>query len=637
MSLITLDFETYYDKDYSLSKMTTEAYVRDEQFEVIGVAVQVDDGAPQWFSGTMEQTKVWLNQFAWDDAALLCHNTAFDGAILAWRFDITPKFYLDTLSMARPLHAITVGGSLHALTEHYGLGKKGTEVVMALGKRRLDFSPDELAAYAGYCRNDVALTHKLYEKLRPQIPESELVVIDLMLRMYTHPVLQIDRSMLEKHLSDIRTGKADKLKHAIKTAAAGSPDVLAEVVAARANGKKLTDLLMSNNLFAELLRTAGITPPTKTSLRTGKETWAFGKTDKEFTDLLDHEDATVQALVAARLGVKSTLEETRTLSMIGVSERGPLPILLNYYGAHTGRASGGDKMNLQNLPRGGTLRASLKAPDGHLLVACDSSQIEARMVGWQSGQDDLTAAFAAGEDIYSLFATDIYGYPVSKAEETKKERHVGKTAILGLGYGMSANKFRDTVRQAKITLDQTEAERVVNLYRRKYDRIPALWDAHKQMLNNMLAGGSGEVGVGITLKYTPDAVVLPNGMMLRYPDLRSEGREITYAVKRGRSVERVRIYGGKAVENAIQALARIVVFDQMAKAHQLCQQLRSRFGGLWQLVLTVHDEIVAVVPEEHAEKFGKFLERIMSTPPSWAPDLPVACEYAIGKSYADCK
>ena len=102
MQILTIDFETFYDRDFSLSKMTTEEYVRDPRFEVIGIGVKVNNGETEWASGTHEQLKQWLqNSFKWSDAFVLAHNTLFDGAILSWRFGVNPRGWLDTLCMGR--------------------------------------------------------------------------------------------------------------------------------------------------------------------------------------------------------------------------------------------------------------------------------------------------------------------------------------------------------------------------------------------------------------------------------------------------------------------------------------------------------------------------------------------------------
>jgi DNA polymerase I-like protein with 3'-5' exonuclease and polymerase domains len=613
--VITIDFETYYDKEFSLSKITTEEYIRSEQFEVIGVAAKVDDQQTQWCTGSKEQIAKFLHDLDLPSHDVLAHHMAFDGAILAWQFGIRPKYYLDTLSMARPLTGLTVGGSLAALAKKFELGAKGTEVVNALGKRREDFSPQEIFAYGTYCMNDVNLTYELFKILKPHSTTKELYIIDLMLRMYIDPVLELDKEKLTHHLSNVQTKKEELMRR------------ISDAI-----GK---DDLMSNMKFADVLKKLGVEPPMKVSLRTNKMAYAFGKTDYEFKALLEHEDPRVQAVVAARLGIKSTLEETRTISFLGIADRGALPIMLNYYGAHTGRASGGDKMNLQNLPRGGTLRKSIKAPEGHVVIAVDSAQIEARVVAWLAGQDDLVEDFRNGVDIYSKFASDVYERPIDKSVD-KVERFVGKTCILGLGYGMGKDKFKSTLKigmaGVSVDLPLEDAERIVRLYRQKYERITSLWSDADKALPAIANGFDYEFGATIALRATPEGIRLPNDMLVRYPGLHKTNEGFVYTTKRGS----IKIYGGKVVENVVQALARIVVFDQMAKIDQEFRK-RDSADTRFKVALTVHDEVVAVVPEDQAQRSLDFMIRVMSTPPQWAQGLPVACEGDFALTYGDCK
>jgi DNA polymerase I-like protein with 3'-5' exonuclease and polymerase domains len=613
--VITIDFETYYDKEFSLSKITTEEYIRSEQFEVIGVAAKVDDQQTQWCTGSKEQIAKFLHDLDLPSHDVLAHHMAFDGAILAWQFGIRPKYYLDTLSMARPLTGLTVGGSLAALAKKFELGAKGTEVVNALGKRREDFSPQEIFAYGTYCMNDVNLTYELFKILKPHSTTKELYIIDLMLRMYIDPVLELDKEKLTHHLSNVQTKKEELMRR------------ISDAI-----GK---DDLMSNMKFADVLKKLGVDPPMKVSLRTNKMAYAFGKTDYEFKALLEHEDPRVQAVVSARLGIKSTLEETRTISFLGIADRGALPIMLNYYGAHTGRASGGDKMNLQNLPRGGTLRKSIKAPEGHVVIAVDSAQIEARVVAWLAGQDDLVEDFRNGVDIYSKFASDVYERPIDKSVD-KVERFVGKTCILGLGYGMGKDKFKSTLKigmaGVSVDLPLEDAERIVKLYRQKYERITSLWSDADKALPAIANGFDYEFGATIALCATPEGIRLPNDMLVRYPGLHKTNEGFVYTTKRGS----IKIYGGKVVENVVQALARIVVFDQMAKIDQEFRK-RDSADTRFKVALTVHDEVVAVVPEDQAQRSLDFMIKVMSTPPQWAQGLPVACEGDFALTYGDCK
>jgi len=411
MNLITVDFETFYSKEFSLSKMTTEEYVRSDQFEVIGLAIKVNDEPTQWASGTHEQIKKWLHTFDWANSMVLAHNTMFDGAILSWLFDVHPRVWADTLCMGRAIHGVEVGGSLKALTERYGLGEKGTEVLNALGKRRADFNEEELSRYGDYCVNDVELTYKLFKKMSRGFPKQELKLIDLTLRMFIDPILELNLPLLEAHLQAVKDRKDDLLEDA---------------------GVSKDDL-MSNPKFAELLKDLGVEPPVKISPTTGKETLALAKSDEGFKALADHDDDRVQSLVAARLGTKSTLEETRTQRFIDIAKRGKLPVPVRYYAAHTGRWGGDDKINMQNLPSRGPnakkLKQSIIAPKGFKIIDADSAQIEARVLAWLAGQDDLVEAFSEGKDVYKKMASAIYGVP--EDEITKDQRFVGKTTILG--------------------------------------------------------------------------------------------------------------------------------------------------------------------------------------------------------------
>jgi DNA polymerase I-like protein with 3'-5' exonuclease and polymerase domains len=412
MNLITIDFESYYSGELGFKKQTTEEYVRDDRFEVIGVAVKVNEEPARWCSGNYDETRNWLYQFDWVNSLVLAHNTKFDGAILNWLFKIKPKGWLDTLCMARAIHGVEAGGSLAKLTEQYKIGAKGTEVLDALNKRRVDFSIEQLAKYGEYCVNDAELTHKLFTIFMADgFPKSELKVIDITLNMFIDPILMLDLPLLEQHLEEVKA-KKERLLDAC----------LAD-----------KDTLMSNDKFAELLRKLGVEPPTKISARTGKEAWAFAKTDEEFKELASNPDVRVQTLIAARLGNKTTLEETRTQRFIDIAKRGALPVPIKYYAAHTGRWGGDDKINLQNLPSRGDnankLKKAILAPEGYVVIDSDSSQIEARIVAWLAGQSDLVQAFENKEDVYKIMASSIYNKPV--ADITASERFVGKTTILG--------------------------------------------------------------------------------------------------------------------------------------------------------------------------------------------------------------
>jgi DNA polymerase len=605
MQILTIDFETYYDRSYSLSKVTTEEYIRDEIFEVIGVSVKVDSEEAQWFSGNKAKTKAWLDQFDWGNAVAVAHNAVFDMAILNWQFDIRPKRIVDTLSMLRAIDGPDAGNSLAKAAERYGLGVKGNEVINALGKMRVDFTSEELGRYGEYCCNDADLTYELFKRIAVGFPAIELRLIDLTIRMFTEPVLELDKWTLTSHLVKVQNLKTQLLNKAVIT----------------------KENLMSNPKLAETLTSLGVTPPMKTSPATGKETHAFAKNDEEFKALLEHENPIVQAIVAARLGVKSTLEESRTQRFIQIAERGTLPVPLRYYAAHTGRWGGDDKVNLQNLPRKSSLKKAMLAPEGYTFIDCDSSQIEARTLAWLAGQDDLVDAFDRGEDVYKIMASRIYG--VSIDEVTDDQRFVGKTTILGCGYGMGAAKFQAQLKTFNVEMELEECERIIHVYRATYPKIPQLWQQAGRALKAMMRNATTPLGCGEVLTVCGAAgIKLPNGLSIKYPNLRRRKDketgdfELIYDTKKGRAVIPTRIYGGKAVENICQALARIIIGEQMLM-----------IARSYRVVMTVHDAVGVIAPTEKAEEARQFVEACMRIRPKWATALPLNCESKMGASY----
>lgn len=612
MRLLTVDFETYYDPEYSLSKLTTEQYIRSDAFEVIGVAVQMDAGEPEWFSGDHAAVKNWLQKFPWDESMAVAHNAAFDMAILSWIFGIKPRAIADTLSMARAIHGATMSHSLAKLAEYYNLGAKGTEVVNARGKRRLDFSSYDLMQYGEYCRNDTRLTYKLFQILLDAYPKTELKLIDQTLRMYTEPVLRLDAFALEKHLVEVQERKKELLAKI-----GGDPEAVKKHI-------------MSNPKFADTLRAYGVIPPTKISPTTGKTTYAFAKTDDGMKELLEHPDPEVQAIVAARLGIKSTLEETRTQRFMSIAQRGNLPIPLKYYAAHTARWGGWDLINLQNLPsRGadaGALKRAILAPPGYVMIDCDSSQIEARVLAWMAGQQDLVDAFRTGRDVYKIMASAIYRKPI--ADITGPERFIGKSTVLGSGYGMGARKFQLFMQVANVEMTYDEAKHIIDTYRRTYPAIPALWAQGDRALAALIDGRSapyGREGV-VQVNGFLGGVVSPNGIPLRYHELRRSRKAngdatIVYTSRTGITG----IWGGKFTENLTQHLARVIIGEQLL-----------RIAKRYRVVLTVHDAIACIAPEAEAVEARAYVEECMRWTPSWADGLPLNCESGMGRSYGEC-
>lgn len=596
--VVTLDFETHYGKDYTLSgKINTSEYVRDDRFHVHGVAIKKGNGKTLWYTG--RNIALALKEIDWSKTAMVGHNTAFDGFITSEVYGHKPAFYVDTLSMSRATRGHATRHDLDTVAKAFGHGGKVKRDALANTKDKVQLTKDEEAKLGGYAVDDVDDTYRIFWDMYPHVPDDELRLIDITMRMFCDPVLEIDIPRVKAELENELGAKAAALLR---------------------SGAQVDDL-MSNDKFARLLQAAGAQLPQKISPSTGKLTYAFAKSDLAFQDLMKNGNDKVRALCEARLKVKSTIGETRANRFLEAGRDGmKLPILLNFSGAHTHRWSGGNKMNLQNLKRGGELRRSILAPKGHVVVVADSAQIEARVLAWLSQQMDIVNAFATKQDVYKLMASVIYNVPVE--DVTKDQRFIGKICVLGLGYGMGPQKLQQTLKQGTmgppVDISEDECRRIVGIYRQKNWKIKAFWKKMDQAITNMTLGieskeGPLEIGKGF--------IRLPNGMFLQYFGLHGTAEitrddlvmtETTYLTRTGRT----KLYGGLLTENVVQALSRIIIAEQMLKIHD---------AG-YRIVTMTHDEIVIIAKKKDAKKALDFMIKTMSTPPDWAPGLPLAAE-----------
>jgi DNA polymerase len=597
MQKLYLDFETYYDTKLSLSKITTVEYVHNPAFKVWGVGVKLEDGETEWISG--EDCDDFFAQIDWDQVALVCHNTLFDAYILTQYYGYYPAYYYDTAAMARGF-APNESASLKEVAKRCfptdETMRKGDELVQAKGI--VDLPPDVEDAIAGYCIQDVDLTYHIFQRYIQTYPQQELDLIDLTVRMFVEPKLMLDTDLLEKHREKIAT-QTEQLIH---------------------NSGLSREVLASQKKFAEhLTQDLGLVIPKKKSPATGEMIPAFSKGDVAYLQFC-RAHPEYKHIWDAREAVKSRIEETRAERMISATNPdGTFSVPLRYYAAHTGRFGGFDKINLQNLPRGSQLRTALQSPPGNYLYIADLSNIEARMLAWLAKEADLLDAFAQGRDVYSEFASDIYGRPITKAN--KLERYVGKTAILGLGYGMGADKFKLTLKSGSPSVDITDqtAISIVNQYRGKYPNINRLWHVCKQLLFNMIDRGSQNAAYG-PLVIQNKALQLPNGMSLQYPNLHYSAGQFLY--NSGKTV--IRTYGPRLTENIVQALARIVITEQMLEIQKL--------PGV-SIVMQIHDEIVSVSSDVAPDETMEQILSIMKTPPSWCSELPLDAEGGYSNRY----
>lgn len=599
--LVTLDFETYFDTKVSLTKLTTMDYVRHELFKVWGVGIKIDDGPTEWFGE--DDTEEAINDIDWDNATLVCHNTPFDGYILTRHFGVIPAYYIDTAAMNRGLFpgqsARLKDCAVRAFPDDENM-RKGEELADAKGIYDLD--PELEEAIAGYCIQDVDLTYAIYKQLVDRMPQSEMDIINITCRMFCEPKLIVNTEALILFRDFL---------------------IIASEQAIDVSGVD-RKVLSSNQQFAEHICKMGLVPPTKVSPTTGKNIPALGKNDKAFTQMQSMYPQ-FSHIWDARKAVKSRISETRAQRFIDAThDDGTISVPLRYYAAHTGRFGGTEKINMQNMPRNSELRKALCAPPDHLVYVADLSNIEARMLAWLADEDDLLEQFRNGDDIYSNLATQIYNRPINKKDDPT-ERFVGKTAVLGLGYGMGAPKFQATLEAGamgppmKFTTD--EAYDVVNTYRTTYSGVPLLWKKLELKLANTINPNYEEEWHGLVFK--DKKIHLPNGLALHYNNLRYEFGKLIY--DGARTIETT--WGGRIAENVVQALSRLIVTDAMLRIDS-DKDLNAN------VVLTVHDEIVLISQANNPDATMAKLISHMCTPPSWALDIPLDAEGGYDVSYS---
>jgi len=621
MLRIFLDFESYYDRTYSLSFLSPVEYILNKNWETLGCAVAIDHEPA--FLLPQDEVAGFLRGIKQPYAAIT-HNALFDACILAYHYAIHPDALFCTLSMCRATiwHSIPNGRvSLKNVLKFLSLPEKTDFVQQMAGKHWKDLvaDPGLMMGFTGYALNDVEGCREIFFKLRKDFPGQEAYVMDRVIRMATQPVLYVDIG----RLSDYRVVVQQKKR-----------DLLARITLSEPGQ------LMSNDKFATLLLAYGVNPPMKASpTNPHKKIYAFAKTDYAFTDLLEHEDIEVQALVAARLGIKSTIEETRSTRLINIGlctyeafSEPLLPVPLKYGGAHTHRYSGDWQLNMQNLStrKSKAIRSAIYAPPGYTIVAVDASQIEARIVAWLAGQTDLLDMFRNGIDTYKAFAAIIFGTGVTPV--SKEQRFVGKTCILGLGFGMSDLKLWRTItnlaREQGINIEITieSCRQWVQTYRATYAAIWRCWQDMGNLIHAMANGYSDGWSVG-SCPVEGTTIILPSGLKLYYDNLRMEDGEYWY----NQAQYRRKIYGAKLLENVVQALDR----QHVVMAGLRTEERAKALGIDARVLLNVHDENVHCVPDEQALTLASIALEEMRRNEPWSKGLPLAAEVKLGKNFGE--
>ena len=647
--ILTIDFETHWDsKEYTLSKMTTEEYIRDPRFLAFGACIHEfgTDLRTQWYRG--DELHRVLSTYAWGRTAVLAHNAQFDVAILSWRYGIEPAFIFDTLSMARALRGVEVGNSLAKLASDFGLPPKGRAVHSTDGLAVIDATTER--ELSEYCEHDVYLCEQIFERLVQGYPTSELRLIDMTLKMYTRPLLVLDQNMLAKELIDERDNREALLKKLDIDESA----------------------LASNPKFAQLLESLHVPPPMKKSKTTGKQTYALAKNDAMFQALLNGDNDDVRLLCEARLKVKSTTERTRAQRFLDIGQRGTLPVPLSYYGALSGRwtASKGSAINMQNLKRGSFLRKAIMAPEGHQLVVGDLSQIEPRVLAWLSDYTEMLDIFRAGGDPYAAFGAQMFGIPGMTKDSHPIHRQSAKSALLGAGYGLGwasfaaqllvgflgapplrytkadarqlgvsqqyVQRFVDwednltkmaeiphTCSEGELLIHCVVAKKIIDVYRATAHAVTSFWDMCSGLIETSLYGGKEYTHKCLTFR--KEQIILPNGMSLLYPRLRRK-RDETGRQQWVYGEDETKLYAGKVTNNVTQAVARIVMTDGML-----------RVSKRYPVVGTVHDELLAIASDEEANDAKTWVLAQMVMEPRYLPGIPLNADGGAHRRYGLAK
>lgn len=689
-TLVVIDFETYWDsKTYTLSKMGPIEYVRNEKFTPQLCAFTLSNGSCCVDCSVVEHERLrtTFENLDTHDVAWCGHNMhGFDSLILSEFFDFHPQKIYDTIAMMRWTGLSRVCRESHAaLTEFLGNGNKAAGTVVSDHKQWPDdFTPEERAFFIQYCKDDAGQCYQNAQDMLPYMTPDALRFMSITARMATEPSFVLDEDLLLEYLSDLDNA-ADKARQELMSMFSFKTN--ADMLAA----------LRSADKFADMLRSLGIEPPLKESAaktKTKREklqlaanagvpgaaeelenmqpvmTYAFSKTDVDFVLMQDHPDPRVALLVRTRLQLNSSIDRSRAETLLKFARmHKPLPIMLGAWLAHTGRYSAGasadagtktDKLQFQNLskrdPSKRKLRQAIKVPEGKVVVACDSSQIEARGLAFVANEVGLLTQFREGRDPYSELAETIFGVPWQDIKAGAKSgdktmemyRNTGKTGILSCGYSVGHHKYSNTLLRQGIHLHEDldrhhELARYAHgIYRAAHPNIVAFWKTAENVLEAMLRGESGTFGgpnndiytfgimpVGPRTDLCVPSVRFPSGYILRYPGLRAERNDrgkwqFLYDTYKGASKIPTHIYGGAFTNNLVQGLSFVDVI--------MYQGCRMDEAGI-KLACNIHDAWASVVPEEQGDYVKQQMLHYMSIVPPALNGLPVACEAKIGTTF----
>lgn len=610
MDILTLDYETAFGDNFTLKKMTTEAYVRDPRFEALLLGYRLPDGTCGWVG--QEHIPAFLGSFDWSKTAVLHHHAHFDALISAHHYGVRPVMIFDTLSMARAILGNHMRASLDFLSKYFGFEAKSVPYEMFKNRAWANLYPHERQMLGDGAAGDCRITWSIFQKLAEGFPMEEYEIISDTVKMFTEPQVVGDVQLLDALM--IREEEKKSL-------------LMQQL------GVTETDL-QSADKFVELLNELEV----DVEWKPGKNgpIPAIAKTDDFMKALVASDDELIATLAEARLAVRSTLQESRAGRMGDMARRGAMCVYIAYAAAHTLRFGGGDKMNWQNFPRvnpekpgSGDLRASVCAPEGYSIVAPDLSQIECRILNYVAGEETVLEAFRGRRDVYAEAASRFYGQPINK-QSHPLQRQLFKQVELGCGYGLGAPRFaiyaKSGVGGPPIHLTHDEAQAAIQFYRDDHPNVVGYWGQAKRIITHLAGLGGSPIPWG-PMEINEGYIKLPNGLKLQYPGLdfnHSEGENMfegwSYRTRNGRT----KLYGGKLVENVVQALARVVVTQAWLRIKKGC--------GLrpW---LSTHDDLAYLVEDKYAVEANAWMIEEMKKAPEWLPGIPLDAEGEPSKRY----
>lgn len=611
MRILHIDFET--SSKAKIQDTGTYRYCSDPTTEVICVGWAFDDEPVQ----VSERLPNEIRRHIREGGLVYAHNASMEEQVLYHIYGIE-NVNMRCTSAVASYHALPA--SLEAVAEHLNLSvqkdKEGAKVLRKHFKTPLDEIPSSDAqVIKAYCKQDVEVEREIHKQLG-ELPARELEIWKLDQEMNRRGIA-VDTKLATIIIDKVETAKA-LLNDEISLATCGA-------VEKPTQAKRIITWLAEQGIETD-------------NLQAGTVQALLEEIDDELVQ---------QVLLCRQNGAGvATGKYKKALAMAGVDER--VRGNLKYHGATTGRWAGSG-LQIQNLPRGSVsdtdaladlflagkdvdeiagdvfkaaksaVRPMMRAGEGQKLIVVDYASIEARVLAWLAGEDKLVEEFRSGSDIYCSFASEVFGEVVTKAD--KKKRMVGKVGILGLGYGMGANKFQATLKDwADLDVSLDFAQKVVDRYRNAYSGIKHYWYELDCGAVNALLGKSADDSDWYMEKgalcYT-----LRSGRTIRYQNARLiEGKYGNPAVKYQRPLGKNMVwadtYGGKICENVVQACARDIMADALVKLD----------AAGYTLVATVHDEVIIEHDAATADLHLIMVESIMRTNNSWSDGLPLGVE-----------